>query len=210
VSEYKTEEEQAEALKKWWSENGKSIVTGVVIGITAIFGWRAYDNHAAQQAEQASTLYEQMLIASRANDTENVSVYANRVIADYKSSSYAVFATLVLAKLAAESNDLDLAETHLRWVLNNNSEVELNHVARLRLARVLTAGNKLDIAANTLDVSDTGEFFARYEELRGDIFVKQDKTDEARQAYQKALANTASAEAKQSILQMKLDDLGRI
>jgi predicted negative regulator of RcsB-dependent stress response len=210
VSEYRTEEEQAEALKKWWRENGKSIVTGVVIGITAIFGWRAYDNHAAQQAEQASTLYEQMLIASRANDTENVSIYANRVIEGYESSSYAVFATLILAKLAAESNDLDLAEAHLRWVLDNNSEAELNHVARLRLARILIAGNKLDVAANTLNISDTGEFFARYEELRGDIFVKQDKTDEARQAYQKALANTATAEAKQSILQMKLDDLGRI
>ena len=42
---YKTEEEQVEAIKKWWQENGMSIIAGVVIGITAIFGWRAYDNH---------------------------------------------------------------------------------------------------------------------------------------------------------------------
>lgn len=210
MSEFRTEEEQAEALKKWWRENGSSIVAGVIIGITAIFGWRAYDSHTAQQAEAASTLYEQMLIASRGNDPENVNVYANRIIDGYQSSSYAMFASLMLAKLAAETNDLDQAETHLRWVLENNSQTELNHVARLRLARVLIAGDKLDIAANTLNVSESGEFFARYEELRGDIFVKQDKTEEARQAYQKALANTAAAEAKQSILQMKLDDLGRI
>lgn len=210
MSEFRTEEEQAEALKKWWKENGKFIITGIVIGISAIFGWRGYNSQIAQQAEAASTLYEQMLIASRTDDSENVSVYANRIIKDYDASSYAIFANLMLAKLAAESGELDLAETHLRWVLENNSQEEFNHVACLRLARILIAGDKLDAATNTLDVNKPGDFLARYEELRGDIFVKQDNTEEARQAYQKALANTATAEAGQSILQMKLDDLGRI
>ncbi len=207
---YRTEEEQAEAIKKWWRENGKSIAAGIVIGITAIFGFRAYDTQTAQQAEAASMLYEQMLIASRANDTENMSIYAKRIIDGYESSSYATFATLMLAKIAAESGDLEQAEAHLRWVMKNNSQIEFNHVARLRLARVLISGNKLEMAADTLQVSKPGEFFARYEELRGDIFVKQDKIEEARQAYQKALANTAAAKAGQSILQMKLDNLGRI
>ncbi len=210
VDVYRTEEEQAEAIKKWWKENGKSIVAGIVIGITAVFGWRAYENHTALQAEAASTLYEQMLAASRKNDNENVRVYANRVIVDYKSSTYAVFATLMLAKLAAESGDLETAETHLRWVLENNSQTEFDHIARLRLARVLLAGDKLDLAINTLDVENPDEFVAHYEELRGDIFVKQGKTEEAQQAYQKALANTVATEDARSILQMKLDNLGRI
>ena len=210
MSDYRTDEEQAEALKKWWKENGKFIIAGIVIGLSAIFGFRGYNNHVAQEAEAASILYEQMLIASRSNDSENVGVYANRIIEGYESSSYATFAKLMLAKLAAETGDLDLAETHLRWVMKNNSQAEFKHVARLRLARVLIAADKLDMAEETLNISKQGDFFARYEELRGDIFVKQEKITEARQAYQKALANTASAESEQSILQMKLDDLGRI
>lgn len=207
MSDYRTDEEQAEALKKWWSENGKFIIAGIIIGLAAIFGWRGYNNHLAQQAEAASTLYEQMLVASRTNDSENVGVYAKRIIDDYQSSSYAIFAHLMLAKLAAEANQLDEAEDQLNWVLESNAQEEFKHVARLRLARVLIAGDKLDIAEKTLNVSNTGDFSARYEELRGDIFVKQDKTDEAREAYQKALANSAG---EQPILQMKLDDLGRI
>lgn len=207
---YTTEEQQAEAVKKWWRENGKSIIAGVVIGITAIFGLRSYDGYTAQQAEAASIVYEQMLIASRNDDIENVAIYANRVINDYQSSSYATFATMMLAKLAAESGDYDLAETHLRWVLENNSETGFNHIARLRLARVLIAGDKLDIATRTLSVSKPGGFLARYEELRGDIFVKQGKTEKARQAYQKALANSSASAGGKSLLQMKLDDLGRI
>ena len=207
---YKTEEEQVEAIKKWWHENGKSIIAGIVIGITALFGWRAYDNHTALQAEAASTLYEQMIVASRNNDFENVGVYANRIIADYKSSTYAVFATLMLAKVAAESDDLEQAEIHLRWVIDNNSQAEFEHIARLRLAQILIAGDKLDLALNTLNVSDPGEFVARYEELRGDLFVKQGKPEKAQQAYVKSLANTRAIEEAQSVLQMKLDNLGRI
>ena len=207
MSEYRTDEEQAEALKKWWNENGKFIIAGVVIGIGAIFGWRGYNTHQAQQAVEASVLYEQMIIASREDDSENVAVYANRILENYKSSTYATFATLMLAKQAAETGELDEAETHLRWVLNNSSQEELEHVARLRLARVLIAGEKLDQADKTLKVSNTGDFSSRYEELRGDILVKQNRVDEARQAYEKALAN--SADGNNPILQMKLDDLGR-
>ena len=206
---YRTEEEQVEAIKKWWKENGKSIVAGIVIGLTTIFGWRAWDNHTAMQAEAASKLYEEMVTASRNNDRDNIRVYANRIITDYKSSTYGVFATLMLAKLAAEANDLKTAETHLRWVLDNNSQPELEHIARLRLANVLIAEGKLDQADKLLNVSKPGKFAARYDELRGDIFVKQGKTEEARQAYQQALINTVATEDAQSILQMKLEDLGR-
>ena len=206
---YKTEEEQVEAIKKWWQENGKSIIAGVVIGITAIFGWRAYDNHIAVQSEQASVLYEQMIVAARTNDDENILVYANRIIDDYKSSTYAVFASLMLAKVAAEAGELEQAETHLQWVLKNNSQAEFEHIARLRLARILIASDKLELANKTLDVSKPGDFVARYDELRGDIYVKQGKSDEAIKAYEKSLANTKGTGDAQSILQMKLDDLGR-
>lgn len=208
MSDYRTDEEQAEALKKWWNENGKFIMAGIVIGLGAIFGWRGYNTHLGQQALEASMLYEQMIIASRDNDSENVAIYANRIVDDYKSSTYATFATLMLAKEAAETGQLAEAETHLRWVLSNSPQEEFEHVARLRLARILIAADKLTDATKTLaSTNDTGDFSARYEELRGDILVKQDKVDEARQAYEKALANSTGG--GNPILQMKLDDLGK-
>ena len=33
---YQTEDEQVEALKKWWEENGKSVIFGLCIGVVAI------------------------------------------------------------------------------------------------------------------------------------------------------------------------------
>ncbi len=205
---YRTEEEQVEAIKKWWSENGKAIVAGVIIGLSTIFGWRAWDNHLNLQAEAASILYEQMLEASRKDDSENTRIYADRIISDYGSTAYASFANLMLAKLSAESSNFENAEDHLRRVIENSSQPEIEHVARLRLARVLIAGNKLELALETLNDSEPGKFIAQYEELHGDIYLKQGKNKEAQQAYINALTDTAITEEAQSILQMKLDNIG--
>lgn len=209
---YRTEEEQVEAVKKWWNENGKSVMAGIVIGLGAIFGWRAWDNHTKLQTEAASTLYEQMVAASRKDDADDTRVYAERILADYDATTYAVFAALMLAKLSANANDLSTAETQLRWVLNNNSQAGINHIATLRLARILTATNQYDAALKLLDTNSAGRFITRYEELRGDIFRRQGKNEEARQAYERALANSGDADTDnaESTLQMKLDELGKI
>ncbi len=206
---YRTEEEQAEAVKKWWKENGTSILAGITIGIVAIFGWRGWNSQQIINAEQASTLYEQMIVASRNDDPDNIRIYADRIIEEHDSTAYALFAKMMLAKLATENNELGEAEKHLRWILDNNNQPEIQHVATLRLARVLIAADQLDQASRLLTNDNPGEFIARYEELRGDIYVKQGKTDDARKAYQKALLNTVATEEAQSILEMKLDDLGR-
>ena len=207
---YNTEEEQVEAIKKWWNENGKSIIAGIIIGVTAIFGWRSYENHTAMQAKAASILYEQLLVASRKNDSNNIRSIANNIIADYESSTYAVFSKLMLAKLESESGDLENAEVYLYSVLDNVSRDEFKHITRLRLIRVLIANNKLESADELLTKVKPNQFAAHYEELRGDIFAKQGNVKGAVEAYQKAIANSASNEDAQIILQMKLDDLGRI
>ncbi|MEX2327847.1 MAG: tetratricopeptide repeat protein, partial [Pseudomonadales bacterium] len=40
-----TDEEQIEAIKKWWDENGKSILIGIVLALGGVFGYQAWDNH---------------------------------------------------------------------------------------------------------------------------------------------------------------------
>ena len=42
---FRTEEEQVEAIKRWWQENGKSTVLGVAIAMAAVFGWRGWNDY---------------------------------------------------------------------------------------------------------------------------------------------------------------------
>jgi predicted negative regulator of RcsB-dependent stress response len=66
VEQYRTEEEQVEALRRWWNENGKSTVAVIVIALAAGLGWQAWQRESGNQREQASDLYQALL---RANDT---------------------------------------------------------------------------------------------------------------------------------------------
>ena len=66
MSGYETDEEQLEALKKWWAENGKAVLVGVVLGLGAIFGWRGWISHEQGRSEAASALYEEVINAIEA------------------------------------------------------------------------------------------------------------------------------------------------
>ena len=54
---YDSEEQQVEAIKDWWKENGKAVVLGVVVGLGGLFGWRYYQDSVVQaQAHQNNTV----------------------------------------------------------------------------------------------------------------------------------------------------------
>ncbi len=95
---YQSDEEQIDALKKWWQENGNSVIAGVILGLTAIFGWRGWQDYKIEQAEAASELYQQMVIAVRDDkNAKNAKETANNILAEYESTAYSVFAKLTLA-----------------------------------------------------------------------------------------------------------------
>jgi len=207
---YKTEGEQVEALKHWWDENGKLIIIGVVLGLLGIFGWRYWLDYNRQQAASASALYQMLAEEVAKNkDEEMVKELSTEIINEFCSTNYAVFTKLTLAKLAVDKNNLEGASIHLRWALENNKEENFTHIITLRLARVLEAMDNYDEALKILKVSKTGEFSASYNELRGDINMIQGNTDAARTNYKQALVKKQASRINTSILEMKLDDLGR-
>ena len=43
MAEYETEEQQVEALKDWWKQNGLAVIGGAVLGVSALIGWRGWN-----------------------------------------------------------------------------------------------------------------------------------------------------------------------
>jgi len=205
---YTTEEQQVEEIKKWWRENGMSVVVGIALGISAIFGWRYWQNHKIERSEAASSLYTDMRVSFRNDDREKAEDLADRILADYENSAYAVFTKLSLAKLAVADNDPDSAEKHLKWALNKDIDESFSHVIRLRLLRVLISRNKLDEAGELIAIQDKGEFSASYDELLGDIKAARGDTDAARDAYQQSLNKAQAGGRDVSTLEIKIDNIG--
>ncbi len=205
---YRTDEEQVEHLKKWWEENGKSIVGGIALGLIAIFGWRGWQDHLVVQGENASDLYEQMAADIREEQGADITEIADQLYQDYKSTPYSTFSLLLQAREAVEKDDIHSAKLHLQWVLDNTNNDEFRHIARLRLSRLLLTEGDKDAALSLLEKAEPGKFASSYHELRGDILLQQGDSKAAQDAYTQALATQNSIRGNQSVVQMKLDDLG--
>ena len=209
MQDHRTNDEQIEHLKEWWDKNGRAIVSGIVIGLIAIFGWRAWQDQTITRAKEASDLFEQMAIDISKNKEEYDEEIAQQLNNDYKSTPYSSFAKLLQAREAVDKNDIGSAKKHLQWVLENTDSDEFKHLARSRLARLLLVEGDKDAALSLLEKSGhTGKFASIYHELRGDILLQQGDPEAAEKAYKQALETQNNSKGDQSIVQLKLDDLG--
>ena len=203
MSTYQTEEEQVEAIKKWWKENGTSVVAGVVIGLGAVFGWQGWNSYQDRIGKEASVAFSQLMGTVNSADTESASKQAELLRVEYESSSYAMLAAMAQARLKLEQGDGAAARSQLEWTMQNSDDASLKTLAQLNLARILLSDGDLDGAARLADVSEGG-FAADFAELRGDIAAAGEQLDAARDAYSQAIALNAVNPQR---LQMKLDDL---
>lgn len=60
MSAHLTEEEQLEALKRWWADNGKSLIVAVVLGVGGFLGFNSWQDNRQASDEAASAQYEQI------------------------------------------------------------------------------------------------------------------------------------------------------
>ncbi|MGZ5026404.1 MAG: YfgM family protein [Methylobacter sp.] len=202
---YETEEEQVEALKRWWKENSTSTIVGLVIGIVIILGWGYWQDHKKAQAAQASSTYDQLLKALEGDKKDSAEKLAERIQEQFKGSEYAVFSGLFEAKLKAAQGDLAGAKQILQTLVSEPNK-QLSNIARIRLVRLLLATGEYEQGLqviNEVDAKSTASYAANYDELVGDLYVALDRLDEARTSYQNALRNGQPS----PLLQFKIDDL---
>lgn len=205
MNTYETDEEKVEALKKWWKDNGLSVVAGVGIGLAAVFGWRGWVGYQDSVAQQASGAFEQLLAAAEGGNTESALKQAELLAKEYGSTAYAAFAALVRARLEVESGNAAAARASLEDAIAKAPQPALARIAALRLARILIDEGDLAEAKAVVDKHDDGGSFAGdFAALRGDIAVTEGRTKEARQAYEQALAAGAAAP---DLLRLKLENL---
>lgn len=197
MESYRTEEEQVEALRRWWDENGRTTIVAIVVALGLGFGYQGWKQHNATEAEGASELYQRMLQAlstpSLSSEQEEIAgQLAQQLKADYAGGTYAQFAALHLARQAVSANDLAQAQAELRWVLGKaDSDSDIARIAQLRLARVLAASGEPDQALLILDEVMEGPYKASYAIARGDILLSIGRLEEAAEAYTAALALAA-------------------
>ncbi len=202
-----TPEEQDERAKQWLKDNGMALVVGVALGLGAVFGYNQYQARQITNAEQASALYTEASTRFQQSELADISQPLERLKSDFSHTPYAAKAVLLRAKQLSVS-DLSAAVPELQWVVDNAKETGLKHTALIRLAKVYLALGDLDKAHSTASGKSSQGFDSHYLEILGDIAVRRDEIDAARQHYQGAIDALAPADRGYSrILTLKMNRL---
>ena len=202
------EQDQLEDLKSWWKQWGNyvtTVVLAVCVGIVGVQGWRWWQH---TEAEQASVLYAAISTAARENDAARAKDAMAELAAKHSGTGYAPRGALIVAKLLFDGGDLAGAKTQLQWVIEKTGEDSLREIARYRLAEVQFDEKQYDDALRTLDAKHDPAFAGVYADLRGDVLAAAGRRDEARTAYQTAVAKLDAKSPYRAYVQVKLDALG--
>lgn len=210
------DEEQIESLKRFWQDYGTPILVGIAIVVSAVAGWRYWQTEKMTTSTKASTVFQDMLSAAQRSQLNpddkaaatDVQRLAKTLKDDYANTPYGINAALLQARHASDKGDNKDAEKQLRWVLEQKPSEGVRILATTRLARILAAEKQYDTAiAMLLKENDPG-FAPTIEELKGDIYQAQGKIEEARKAYQSAVAALEERDERRPLLELKMTDVG--
>lgn len=201
------EQDKIDDLKAFWGRWGNAIsaaVIAVCVAYVGVQGWRWYQS---KQAEDAAVLYGAVASGVRASDVPKARDAMLQLADRFGRTGYAPRAALLYAKLAWDQGDKAGAKSQLQWVIDRAGEDELKQVARYRLAEALLDEKQYDQALATLDAKHSDPFAGLYADLRGDALAAAGRVDDAKAAYQTALAKFDAKSSYRNYVQVKLDSL---
>jgi len=204
---YQTEEQQVDAIKGYWKENGTYIIVGLAIGFSSFIGFNVYkDNKLAEELALADAY--QAVLETNTVDSAAFIAAGEKFISENGQTTYSAFTALALAKESATNKNWQDTVKYLNLAADNAPSEAIKAIATVRLARVQIQLTEVEAALKTLSVKLPASFVAAVEEVRGDAYIQQEKPELARTAYQAAI--DAGGLSASPALQMKLDNLAKV
>ena len=202
------EQEQLESLKAWWKQYGNAVTWALIVILLAFAAWSGWGYWQRVQSRDAALLYEQVTKAAEGRDAERVKRAATDLEEKFGRTAYGPMSALVAAKVLYDAGDLAGAKTQLQWAIDHGGD-DYAPLARVRMAGVLLDEKAYDQGLALLKDEPAAPYEALFADRRGDLLAAQDKREEARSAYRRALEKLGAGEASmRQIIQFKLDALG--
>lgn len=207
MSVYMTEAEQIEWLKKGWLRYQTWIVSGLCLILLLMSAVRYWNFTYDKQVQQASSVYQRMMLAESHHDTQKTQVYAEQLIKDDTGLVYADAARLMLAAIFARDHKYDQAIRTLEFLIKHSSKKSMVDLAKLRLARLWLVDHNHKKALDTLHGMKDSPYYGLVNVIKGDIYVAQGNKTKAMNCYQLAHTYLEKAGVTHVFLDMKLEQL---
>jgi len=199
-----TDKEQVALFKKWWKDYGWALLIAIIIGLSLGFGWRYWNQYKLARANSASSMYVSLLSLDPEGDKDQVTKIINELDTSYAKTPYDIFAHFYLAQKNEESKKYDDAIKQLDLALNNPSVANFKDIAQLRKARIMLEMKKYSDAISSADQVVSDAYKPAAQTIVGDVYLAEEKTDEAIAAYTKAEKEYEKLGQMNNLLAMKL------
>lgn len=201
------EQEQLDEFKAWWKQYGKLITNVALAALVAYAAYQGWKFYQGKQAVAASAQYQELVISDE-KDLKGIQQKSAALMDKYASTPYAGRAALFAAKANYQANEVKSAKAQLEWTVSHAKETSVSAIASLQLASILAEEKDYAGALKLLDAKHDAGFDGLFADLKGDVLVSMGKNEEAKAAYQLALAKLDPQGKYRTLTQQKLEALG--
>jgi predicted negative regulator of RcsB-dependent stress response len=205
MSAHLEDEAQVEAIKKWWTANGRGVLIGIALAVLLGSAWQYWQHERALTARSASQHYDQMVALT---DSNAILAHAQLMAKDNDSHMYRDLARLKLAQQWVEGKAYDKASVVLREVIDTASAPMFKQLASIRLARILLFQKAYDQALAVLTVEHDEGLRSWVYWLQGDCYMAKGDSAKAAQMYAWAKSLFTEGTFASSLLNMQLLRMG--
>lgn len=192
-----TEQEQIQAIKDWWRENGTQVLVVGCLVAAAYFGYNWWQNKKESDLNTVSLAYEQYieavseaatLLEPSEEQVRTVAYLTDQLAEEHANSHYAFLAALNTAAFDLRRADYESALERLEWAKAQAEAEADQQLVDYRYALVQALLGDTEAAITTLE-NPNEHFESIYAEARGDILLSAGRSSEALTAYELALAS---------------------
>ena len=199
--------EQSEQARQWLQKNGSSIIMGILIGLAVLLGWQRWQQSGVNHRAEAMVKFDDFQAAVDKDDKELAVKLVEDLRKNYGDTPHAALGALELAEMHLKASELPEAESSLRFAAEKGGSASIQSIASLRLARVLLGRGEAQRALDALKGVAAGAYAGELEVVRGDALLALGRPDEARKAYDAALAVIDVASTQRASIEARRDDV---
>lgn len=202
------EQEQLDQIKHFWNRYGNLISWVLIVVFGAFAAWNGWNYWQRTQAAKAAALYDEVDRAALAKDADRMQRALADMQSQFASTTFASQAALQAGKTLFDAGKVPEARAALVWAAEKSSDNSYKAVARLRLAALDIEAQAFEQALKTLEAPVPKAFEPLVADRRGDIYMAQGKTDDAKTQYQNAWKNLGNRTEYRRLVEVKLASLG--
>lgn len=201
---YTNENDQVDAIKRFFVDNGVALIVGLVIGVGAILGWNYWQSHKTNVLQESAQKFES--ISAQLHTGSAQGIEAAQKFAAETDDVYSAMIGLEIAQVSVDKGELANAEKALADALTKAKTDDMQDLINLRLARVQLAQGNADAALSSIANIKAKSWQAAAQYIRGDALLQKGDNAGAKAAYTQGLESEGS-QSLRSLLTLKLNNV---